>query len=138
MALWEHFPYTNFHELNMNWIIAQLKRNTDLIDHIYNQDQDVMLIGRLSSDHGVWSCSISHADINAFRAADKPVYLWVESGNLLTGSEEPVIRLTREADASYSAYTAPVLDSDNSKIIQYVYSIASDNSVTRTTVELSV
>ena len=24
MGLWDHFPYTNFHELNLDWIITKV------------------------------------------------------------------------------------------------------------------
>lgn len=32
MALFENFPYTNFHEMNLDWLIKQTKNNSDDID----------------------------------------------------------------------------------------------------------
>lgn len=29
MGLFEHFPYTNLHELNLDWIILKVKKNTE-------------------------------------------------------------------------------------------------------------
>lgn len=29
MAFWEQFPYTNFHEINLNWMLEQVKKNKD-------------------------------------------------------------------------------------------------------------
>lgn len=29
MGLFEHFPYTNFHELNLDWILLKVKKNTE-------------------------------------------------------------------------------------------------------------
>lgn len=34
MALFPKFPYLNFHELNLNWIIDQVKANKDNIEKI--------------------------------------------------------------------------------------------------------
>ena len=34
MGLFEHFPYLNMHELNLNWLIQQTKANTDAIEDL--------------------------------------------------------------------------------------------------------
>lgn len=34
MALFPKFPYLNFHELNLNWIIEQVKANKEKIDNL--------------------------------------------------------------------------------------------------------
>lgn len=39
MGVFEHFPYTNFHELNLSWILAKLK---ELEDVIGNQIVDIV------------------------------------------------------------------------------------------------
>ena len=41
MGLFEHFPYTNFHELNLDWIIQTVKELDEKVnsieDRIYNK-----------------------------------------------------------------------------------------------------
>lgn len=32
MGLFEHFPYTNFHQLNLDWIVRQLKKKEDRVE----------------------------------------------------------------------------------------------------------
>lgn len=32
------FPYSNFHQLNLDWILAELKRATDWIDNTASED----------------------------------------------------------------------------------------------------
>ena len=32
------FPYSNFHQLNLDWILAELKRATDWIDNPASED----------------------------------------------------------------------------------------------------
>lgn len=33
-----NFPYSNFHQLNLDWILAELKRTTDWIDNTASED----------------------------------------------------------------------------------------------------
>ena len=34
MALWEHFPYTNFHNLNLDWIVTKVKELNARVDEL--------------------------------------------------------------------------------------------------------
>ena len=36
MGLFEHFPYTNFHELNLDWLLSKVKDNENKLDNIYD------------------------------------------------------------------------------------------------------
>lgn len=33
-----HFPYSNFHQLNLDWILNEVKRMTDWIDNTASED----------------------------------------------------------------------------------------------------
>ena len=33
MAMFENFPYTNFHQLNLDWIIEEIKKEKDFFDN---------------------------------------------------------------------------------------------------------
>ena len=55
MGLFEHFPYTNFHELNLDWIIKEIKDLNEKVDSIEDRilkeanaytDQQVGLLRR--------------------------------------------------------------------------------------------
>lgn len=37
MGVFEHFPYANFHELNMDWILAELKKHGVDIDKLFQE-----------------------------------------------------------------------------------------------------
>ena len=45
MGLFDQFPYTNFHELNLDWIVNQMRAQKDLVekidDHVSEVDQHV-------------------------------------------------------------------------------------------------
>lgn len=45
MGLFDQFPYTNFHELNLDWIVNQMRAQKDLVekidDHVAEVDQHV-------------------------------------------------------------------------------------------------
>ena len=142
MGLFEHFPYVNFHELNQDWLIQQVKKNTAAIDAIYSEDkQDAVLFGRLRKVNGVWKCDVTAAQIEDFYILGKPVYLWVENGfgAYPFMSQQPIVRLQKNiGTGNYEAYTAPFVDTANSKIVQYKYTIAFDGTITETAIELSV
>lgn len=42
MGLFEHFPYTNFHELNLNWILQKIKEFKSEIDNIDNNITNIV------------------------------------------------------------------------------------------------
>lgn len=142
MGLFEHFPYVNFHELNQDWLIKQVKKNTAMIDAVYSEDkQDVVLFGRLRRVNGVWKCDVTAAQIEDFYILGKPVYLWVENGfgTYPSMSQQPIVRLQKNiGTGNYEAYTAPFVDTANSKVVQYKYTIAFDGTITETAIELSV
>ena len=34
MAIYENFPYSNFHEINLDWVITEVKRISKLVDTV--------------------------------------------------------------------------------------------------------
>lgn len=40
MALFEQFPYTNFHEMNMDWLLRAVKSLSKEVDNIIQQGDD--------------------------------------------------------------------------------------------------
>lgn len=36
MGLFEQFPYTNFHDLNLGWVLDIIKKNNEYLKHISN------------------------------------------------------------------------------------------------------
>lgn len=42
MGAFEQFPYTNFHELNLDWIIKQVKQFQNSLDNISGQITDIV------------------------------------------------------------------------------------------------
>lgn len=41
MGLFDQFPYTNFHELNLDWIVEQMRRQKDYVDKIDDHVEEV-------------------------------------------------------------------------------------------------
>lgn len=57
MGLFEHFPYTNFHQLNLDWIVRQLKKKEDRVealeDRMDQAEADIdALEGRMDTAEG--------------------------------------------------------------------------------------
>ena len=42
MGAFEQFPYTNFHELNLDWIIKQIKNFQNSLDNINGQITEIV------------------------------------------------------------------------------------------------
>lgn len=42
MGAFEQFPYTNFHELNLDWIIKKVKQFQNSIDNINGQITEIV------------------------------------------------------------------------------------------------
>lgn len=41
MGIFEEFPYTNFHELNANWILKKIKEMKDDINELKTKVEDL-------------------------------------------------------------------------------------------------
>lgn len=41
MGLWEHFPYTNFHGLNLDWVLEKIKELQDRIEDLEKRIEDL-------------------------------------------------------------------------------------------------
>ena len=57
MGLFEHFPYTNFHQLNLDWIVRQLKKKEDRVEALEGRmdqaESDIdALEGRMDTAEG--------------------------------------------------------------------------------------
>ena len=55
MGAWEHFPYTNFHELNLDWILSKVKEFINKTDDISEQlnilDKDFLALKKYVTDY---------------------------------------------------------------------------------------
>ena len=40
--MWWRFPYTNFHELNLDWIISKIKTLSESVKNIENKVNDTI------------------------------------------------------------------------------------------------
>lgn len=49
MGLYEHFPYTNFHELNLDWILAELKKVRDMAEGLGESIEEA--VNKYIADH---------------------------------------------------------------------------------------
>ena len=65
MALFEQFPYTNFHELNLDWLLQQVKRQGSVIDSIVADGNTSVLVISITQSGGSYSCDVAAADIRA-------------------------------------------------------------------------
>ena len=81
MGLFEHFPYTNFHELNLDWLIEQLKQLGDAqVLSVNGETGDVILY----QDPLVRLPDITDDTWNIFRYADgTPVGIQFKKGHPL-------------------------------------------------------
>ena len=83
MGLFEHFPYTNFHELNLDWLIEELKKLGDAqVLSVNGETGDVILY----KDPLVRLPDITDDTWNIFRYVDvdgKPVGIQFKKGNPL-------------------------------------------------------
>lgn len=41
MGLWEHFPYTNFHGLNLDWVLRSIKDLTDRVEALEERIEEI-------------------------------------------------------------------------------------------------
>ena len=81
MGLFEQFPYTNFHELNLDWLIEQLKKLSDAqVLSVNGETGDVILY----KDPLVRLPDITDDTWNIFRFADgTPVGIQFKKGSPL-------------------------------------------------------
>lgn len=140
MGLFEHFPYTNYHELNLDWLVEQVKKNSDILAKVYPGGEltETVLIGKISNVNGTWICDKSRTLINQAILRGDPMILYVQGGINPNLGIRPATRIAQRLNALIDVYTAPYVDTANSKIVQDKFTIALDGTITLTTEELSV
>ena len=72
MALFPKFPYLNFHELNLNWIIEQVKTNKDNIEKTIKADYSFT-----KTDDG-YECSADYEKLVEVFASGNPTEKTIE------------------------------------------------------------
>lgn len=110
MAVFENFPYTNFHELNLDWIIAKVKeyieKSEDLEDFVNEsiEDQNVIIEQAVKDLAEGMEDLRDYITANLRVIANEIINELVESGELYIGTqynsetEELQIVLTKEGN----------------------------------------
>lgn len=59
MGLFEHLPYTNFHELNLEWLLTEVKRNSEKIKTIEGEIGVINnTLGSLQEQIDLWNSKL--------------------------------------------------------------------------------
>lgn len=93
MGIFEQFPYVNFHELNLDWIINELKKQGEEIENLKIEESDITpiiatadYIGLSEVDTG----SYNSDKINDFIANGEQKYLYIPNGTIYNFSD-PIV-----------------------------------------------
>lgn len=101
MALFEHFPYTNYHELNLDWLVEQVKKNSAALD---------LMIVKITKNSSVYVSDTDYTRISEALTNDVPVFVFIKDGatSYLASSigKLPDGKIAMEMDLSYNASTA--------------------------------
>lgn len=73
MAIFDNFPYTNFHDLNLDWIIEQVKKYGSTIEEI-----DVELRGEIED-------AIAYMQTNIVQTTSDIINEYIEEGGISVG-----------------------------------------------------
>lgn len=61
MGLFNHFPYTNFHEMNLDWLLTKVKNLSNTVDNlstkIIGSDDVITFDFEYVSGSPVWNCN---------------------------------------------------------------------------------
>lgn len=89
MGFWENFPYTNFHSMNLDWILKEVKKIPDYVRievsklEILNLVENIVVYG---AENEKDSTSAVRAAVVAAKTSGKPVY--VPKGNYPVNKED--------------------------------------------------
>ena len=112
MGVFEHFPYVNFHELNLSWIVNKLKEiediiNTNIVDPVARAGvaANTQAINNLSTTvthnattaHNEASAAQSTADAAALAAGNAQTAA-TNAGNTATAASNAVTTLTTQVN----------------------------------------
>ena len=74
MGLFEHFPYTNFHELNLEWLLKEMAKNSQRIKELAEQLVGVNnTLGQLQGQIDLWNSKLPEALAEAKRYTDTQI-----------------------------------------------------------------
>ena len=74
MALFEHFPYTNFHQMNLDWLLNRVKNIETEVEYVAkNTGADTFIVNiYYDADSGTWKCDTDYRKIiDAYIAGQK-------------------------------------------------------------------
>ena len=94
MGFWEHFPYTNFHEMNDSWILKEIKNIAERLDGFTAANKLVYKgVWKISDAYPAWSVVtdngklyVSNASVNSGTTLDSEK--WIFGGDLVPTEQE--------------------------------------------------
>ena len=83
MGLFPKFPYTNFHELNLDWIVEQTKKNTEAIKQLSEVEalKDAFVIN-IQVWMSPFSADVSYSDLKAAVNAGKRIIAVIQTSSI--------------------------------------------------------
>lgn len=86
MGIFEHLPYTNMHDLNLDWILLKLKATdttlSELLENgISSEDVDIVIATYTKDSSNNWVCSKTVAELEAALADGKKLLAVISDSN---------------------------------------------------------
>ena len=138
MGLFHNFPYTNFHELNLDWLVEQTKKNTDAIAQLEATPKAKVVRFKYTVGVG-YSCDEDLADIAPVVLAKEPIIIFVDG--ISPGMADIAYGVYYDSVNQELNVSMPLNIIDMStyyRIAKKVFVMAADGTITSTTTNFDV
>lgn len=131
MALFENFPYTNFHEMNLDWLLHKVRAISKEVDSIISDEEKYFFVTfTYDSVSQTYSADKTYAEITEAVAVGKFLACIYQGrkyydGFVASGGNPPVI--TYEFNTSV---ITGIVNSTSANIRFTKFKIASDDTIT--------
>ena len=124
MALFENFPYTNFHELNLDWLLGAVKKIDGRVDQLETAEDIDYYFVKITQPGGVFTIDQSFDEILEARNNGKII--------AFTLGNKKYYDVTYVANTSFSfkAMAVSTVTNSSAGLVFTKVTLANDNTIT--------